>query len=48
VFDSLYYYDSVEEMRTFLKEAIDHFDRWAGSTSDEDAQVDILAALAVN
>ena len=46
VFDSLMYYDSVEEMRTSLKEAIDYFDRGAESTSDEEGQVDMLAARA--
>ena len=46
VFDSLIYYASVEEMRTSLKEAIDYFDRGADSTSDEEGQVDALAARA--
>ena len=46
VFDSLYYYGSVEDMRTSLKEAIDYFDRGAESTSEEEGQVDALAARA--
>ena len=46
VFDSLIYYGSVEEMRMSLKRAIDYFDRGAESTSNEEGQVDILAARA--
>ena len=46
VFDALYYYGSVEDMRTSLKEDIDRFDRGAESTSDEEEQVDLLAARA--
>ena len=46
IFDSPIYYDSVEEMRTSLKEAIDYFDRGAESTTEEEQQVDILAARA--
>ena len=46
VFDSPYYYGSAEEMRMSLKEAIDHFDRGTDSTSEEEEQVDMLAARA--
>lgn len=46
VFDSLIYYDSPAEMRTALKESIDYFDRGTESTSEEEGQVDALAARA--
>ena len=46
VFDSLIYYNSPAEMRMALKESIDYFDRGAESTTEEDEQVDALAARA--
>ena len=46
VFDSLTYYDSVAEMRTVLKEAIDKFARDAQSAGEAVPHVEALAARA--
>jgi len=45
-FDSLTHYDSVEEMRTELKEAIDKFARDAQSVDEAVSDVEALAARA--
>ena len=46
VFDSLTYYDSVEEMSTDLKQAIDTFARDAQSAGEDVPQAEALAARA--
>lgn len=46
VFDSLTHYDSVEEMRTALKEAIDKFARDAQSIDEAVPHAEALAARA--
>src|SRR6266508_3196369 len=46
VFDSLTYYDSVEEMREDLKQSIDKFARDAQSASEDVPQAEALAARA--
>jgi hypothetical protein len=46
VFDSLTHYDSVEEMRTALKESIDKFARDAQSIDEAVQQAEALAARA--
>ena len=46
VFDSLTHYDSVEEMRTELKEAVDKFARDAQSASEAAPDIEALAARA--
>jgi len=46
VFDTLTHYDSVEEMRTELKEAVDKFARDAQSAGEAAPDIEALAARA--